>query len=55
LRRKWGPDGALIVEQLFQNGKRHGRYWELGHQELWYWEGKQLTAKEFESRSAAGE
>jgi hypothetical protein len=52
--------GELDIEWNHNHGDRHGRWWETGQQETWYWYKEHLgpgTAgqREFEKRRLAGE
>jgi antitoxin component YwqK of YwqJK toxin-antitoxin module len=38
--------GQLIVEENYDHHQRHGRWWEAGQQETWYWHGQMIGAKE---------
>ena len=54
------PTGEMDIDWNHDHGDRHGRWWEAGHQETWFWHGALLGIdaagqREFEKRKAAEE
>jgi hypothetical protein len=54
IRRKWDQEGRIEIDQNYSNGREHGRFWERGHAEVWFWRGKFCSGKaDFDAREAA--
>lgn len=45
LTRKWDESGNLIVERNYHEGEQHGRFWQKGHSEVWFWNNKYCCDK----------
>jgi antitoxin component YwqK of YwqJK toxin-antitoxin module len=57
-RQQWEDGGQLLVEENYNHGNFHGRRWEQGGQEVWFWNNKFLgagnsAATEFQQRQRA--
>lgn len=46
-RQQWDALGQLVLEENYRHGGKHGRQWERGHQEVWFWENRFLGGDSF--------